>query len=367
MMAAFADAAPAWAAAGIVPLPITADGKRPLVKQPDAFGRRGALELAAKPRFANAAVGFWCGHFNRLTVADVDSAADSELQYALDTFGQSPVIVRTASGKHHAYYRHNGERRQIKPDKTHPIDILGEGGFCVAPPSVRSDGGRYEFVRGGLSDLANLPTMRPGALQISEVKPEVNPSGNFAPIGKRNDTVFRLALALAHAAESQADLLAQARKANAELASPPLPDAEVQHIVKNVWRYREQGRLMVPGMDSAILLPAHSIARLLAAGETDAMALLALLRKAHNSRRKPFAASPEAMSAARLIGSWSKRRYREASRKLCDLGELVQVRQGGSGKHTPSLYRFPQRDGERGGEGLIKIGGQISPLRAGCP
>jgi Bifunctional DNA primase/polymerase, N-terminal/Primase C terminal 1 (PriCT-1) len=366
MMAAFADAAPAWAAAGIVPLPITADGKRPLVKQPDAFGRRGALALAAKPRFANAAVGFWCGHFNRLTVADVDSAADSELQYALDTFGYSPVIVRTASGKHHAYYRHNGERRQIKPDKAHPIDILGEGGFCVAPPSERSDGGRYEFVRGGLSDLANLPTMR--ALQVPEpVKPRVNPSGIVAPIGKRNDAVFRLALALAHDATSHADLMGRARKANAELANPPLPDAEVQHIVKNVWRYREQGRLMVPGMESAILLPAESIARLLAAGETDAMALMALLRKAHNSRGKPFAASPEAMSDARLIGSWSKRRYRQATRKLCDLGELVQVRQGGSGKHTPSLYRFPQRDGERGGEGLIKIGGQISPLRAACP
>jgi len=131
------------------------------VKQPDTFGRRGTLELAVEPRFANAAVGFWCGHFNRLTVVDVDSAADSELQYALDTFGPSPVLVRTASGKHHAYYRHGGERRRIRPLAGYAIDFLGEGGFCVAPPSVRSDGGRYEFVRGGLSDLANLPTMRP--------------------------------------------------------------------------------------------------------------------------------------------------------------------------------------------------------------
>ena len=84
-----------------------------------------------------------------------------------------------------------GERRSASgPLAEHPIDILGEGGFCVAPPSVRSDGGRYEFVRGGLSDLANLPTMRLGAMQIPEtVKPSVNPSRNVAPIGKRNDTV----------------------------------------------------------------------------------------------------------------------------------------------------------------------------------
>ena len=104
---------------------------------------------------------------------------------------------------------------------------------------------------------------------------------------------------------------------------------------------------MVAGMDSAIILPAASIARLLAAGETDAMALLALLRKAHGGLRNAFAASPEAMAHAHLIGSWNKRRYREATRKLCDLGELVQVHQGGKGKHTPSLYRFSQRDGER--------------------
>jgi hypothetical protein len=81
MMAAFADAAPAWAAAGIVPLPI--DGKRPLVSHPDRFGRRAALRIV--PKFPDANLGFWCGHFNRLTVVDVDSAADAELQYALRT------------------------------------------------------------------------------------------------------------------------------------------------------------------------------------------------------------------------------------------------------------------------------------------
>ena len=210
------------------------------------------------------------------------------------------------------------------------------------------------------------PRCAPARLQIPEpVKPTVNPSGNVAPIGKRNDAVFRLALALAHDAASQADLLAQARKANAELADPPLPDAEVQRAVGSAWRYKMADRLMVPGTGSAIILPAASIARLLAAGETDAMALLALLRKHHGGRRNAFAASPEAMAHARLIGSWNKRRYREATRKLCDLGELAQVSQGGKGKHTPSLYQFPQRDGERGGECLISIGDQISPLRAG--
>ena len=100
-MAAFHDAATAWAAAGVAPLPITADGKRPLVKPARHIrGEAWSLELAVKPIFANAAVGFWCGH-TTVTVVDVDSAADAEKQHAIDIFGKSPVIVRTASGKDH--------------------------------------------------------------------------------------------------------------------------------------------------------------------------------------------------------------------------------------------------------------------------
>jgi hypothetical protein len=342
-MAAFQDAGPAWAAAGIVPLPLGGvDGKRPLIKGPAKLGRHAALQLA--PKFPDAGLGFWCGRRNGLTVVDIDSTADAELQYAIDTYGDSPVIVKTASGKAHCYYHHAGETRRIRPDKDHPIDILGEGGLAVAPPSTRPSGGRYEFLRGGLADLRSLPTIRPGALVQRElVRPEAHRSAGRVSIGNRNNSMFLLACGLAHTAEGKAGLLDQVRKANAELASP-LPDDELQRAVGSAWRYREEGRLMVPGSGSATLLPSASIASLLAAGETDAMALLALLRKAHQGRHgKPFAASPEAMERARLIGSWGKRRYREATRKLCEAGELVQIVQGGNGKHTPSLYRFNLR------------------------
>ena len=348
-MAAFQDAAHEYAAAGIVPLPIAPNGKRPLVNHPDKFGRRAALQIL--PKFPDANLGFWCGRHNDLTIVDIDSTEDAELQYAFDRFGPSPVIVRTATGKHHAYYRHDGERRRIRPIAGHPIDILGEGGICVAPPSVRPAGGRYEFVRGGLAGLSNLPTIRVGAfpnLEPETVAKATAINGDVATIGQRNDTVFRLALVLAHTAESQSDLLAQARKANAELSKPPLPDGEVQRAVGSAWRYKRDGRLMTLGTDSTILLPAASIGRLLAAGETDAMALLALLRKAHSGRPgKAFAASPLAMERHRLIGSWDKRRYRNAARKLCELGELVQITPGGRGKHDPAMFSFaPARKGD---------------------
>jgi Bifunctional DNA primase/polymerase, N-terminal/Primase C terminal 1 (PriCT-1) len=347
-MAAFQDAAREYADAGIVPLPI--DGKRPLVKHPDRFRRRAALSIV--PKFPNAALGFWCGHFNRLTVVDIDSPADTELQYALDTFGPSPIIVRTASGKHHAYYRHDGERRRIRPIPGHAIDILGEGGIAVAPPSTGTAGGRYEFVRGGLADIAagNLPRIRRGALQKLEPAPSMLDIGiptstapNAATIddGQRNDRLFKLVCALAHQAETQDALLQQSREANAALCNPPLSDDEVQGRVRSAWRYKMQGRLMVPGMESAILLPRASLSSLLSAGETDAWALLGLFQSSHGvTPGKLFAASPAAMERDRCIGRWDRHRYRNAIRKLCDLGELEQVYSGGKGPHDPAMYRL---------------------------
>jgi hypothetical protein len=120
-----------------------------------------------------------------------------------------------------------------------------------------------------------------------------------------------------------------------------LPDAEVQRAVGSAWGYKMRDRLMVPGTDGAIILSAASITRLLATGEIDAMALLALLRKHHSGRRQSFAASPEAMARAQLIRPWGKNRYRSTLRKLCDLGELEQLCSGGKGRRDPALYQFP--------------------------
>jgi hypothetical protein len=167
-----------------------------------------------------------------------------------------------------------------------------------------------------------------------------------AQIGQRNDVMFRLALALAHTAEDRRALLDHVRQANAAQAAP-LPDDELQRAVGSAWRYREEGRLMIPGRGSAILMPSATIERLLSAGETDALALLAMARRAHGGQPgKSFALAPQAMAEARLIGSWGRNRYRAAIRQACHLGELEQIKAGGRGKRDPALYRFaPPRKG----------------------
>lgn len=353
-MGAFSEAAADWVAAGIAPLPLGGvDGKKPLISRPARLGRRAALELANRPRFANATgLGFWCGQSNGLTVVDIDSTSDAELRHAIDTYGDSPVIVQTASGKAHLYFEYNGERRRIRPDKDHDIDILGEGGLAVAPPSERPAGGRYRFLRGDLGDLRRLPTIRPGAMaQIGHsprsVPPERNPfSGTrelVANIGQRNNTLFRLALALALTAENRDVLLDQVRMANARQLTP-LPDDELQKTVGSAWGYRETGRVMVPGQaESTLILPPSVAKYTMATGNVDVAALMMVVRMHHSEPGKVFALSSAALTAANKINGWSRKRYRYAIREAVNLGLLVLVHAGGRGKHDPSLFKLPLR------------------------
>src|SRR5262249_51689002 len=120
-------------------------------------GLVGSSKIAGK--FGHApAIGFMCGKRNGITVLDVDTTDERVLADAVNRHGQTPVVVRTGSGHPQVWYRHNSERRRIRPDRNVPIDILGAG-FVVAPPS-QSAKGSYEFISGGLDDLDRLPVMQ---------------------------------------------------------------------------------------------------------------------------------------------------------------------------------------------------------------
>jgi hypothetical protein len=156
----FAEWQPIYAQHGIATFPVTIEpsGKRPAIKGYGRVGLDGREQLVFK--FAAAeALGFMCGPRTKISVGDVDTINERELSDFLDRHGTTPIITRTASGKFHAWYRHNGERRCIKPWQGRPFDILG-GGFVVAPPSRTPSGNRYQFISGSLDDLDHLPIMR---------------------------------------------------------------------------------------------------------------------------------------------------------------------------------------------------------------
>jgi hypothetical protein len=155
----FRDWQPRYAERNIptFPIEIRPDTKKPMVSNYSQFGLPASASIAKKYPEATA-IGFMAGRRTGLTILDVDTTDERILADALDKHGQTPVIVRSGSGHHQAWFRHNGEGRHIRafgPDT--PIDILG-GGFVVAPPSrgIKAD---YRFIQGGLDDLDRLPML----------------------------------------------------------------------------------------------------------------------------------------------------------------------------------------------------------------
>jgi hypothetical protein len=324
-MAAFVDAASAWAAAGIVPLPVSPTGKGWMVKHPETFRRPAAMALAAKPRFAAANLGFMCGSHNRLTVVDIDSPEDAELQHALETYGESPIIVSTPSGGRHVYYAHNDEPRRVRLDERHPIDMLG-GGLCVAPPSTRPSGASYAWLRGGLADIANgnLPQIRSGAVRDN---PRVNPlAGPRVQKGERNAQLFRYCRQIVGYCDDLDQLIDASRTWADSKCAEPLREAEIVATANSVWKYRG-GRKRV--MQNIIEGPLYQ--RLIA--DVEVWALYAYLATENGPAAQFMVADGLA-----LARNWPRRMVPRARRALLGMGAIKCVRYPRKG--VPALYRW---------------------------
>src|SRR6516164_7873864 len=162
-----------YAAVGIATVPIDPETK--IFRGPwNKIGFPASTALTRKTKYQDCdGIGFVCGSRNGITDVDVDAPDPELLQEALRRHGESPIVVQTASGKFHIWYRHNGERRSVRKlarevwGRDVPIDILG-GGLSVAPPTTNSKG-QYRFIRGGLEDVRRLPTMRGLARESEEI------------------------------------------------------------------------------------------------------------------------------------------------------------------------------------------------------
>ena len=129
-------------------------GKHPLVRRgfhfatldPDLIRRWWA-------RWPLANVGIRTGTASGLLVVDVDGAPGMESLRALRReHGPVPAAwVRTGSGGWHAYLRlPEGESVRNSVRRLGPgLDVRGDGGSIVAPPSRHASGGRYHWLKPG--------------------------------------------------------------------------------------------------------------------------------------------------------------------------------------------------------------------------
>jgi hypothetical protein len=324
----------------LLPCEIEAGRKKPLVAHPERFGCQGSAEIVRK--FPDASVfGFWAGRRSHITVLDVDSTDERVLRDALDRHGPTPFIVRTGSGKFHAYYRHNSETRNIRPWKAQelPIDVLGAG-LSIAPPSVAANG-NYSFILGSLDDLPRLPIMRGLDAGLYRHKPspesQATTPGSPKPWAQmrqgdgRNDALFRQLGREAHYCDDCDQLLDRARTLNEGFAVP-MPGADVATIAQSIWKYTSEGRNRFGRHgQKGLWLPLADVDGLIT--EPFTLALLNHL-KAHNGRDRTFWIADGL--AHRL--KWPRRKLTDARERLIAAGYIVRIGRPRPGH--PALYRW---------------------------
>ena len=158
--------------------------------------------------------------------------------------GQLPDTCRTITGRggYHLLYR--ADRKilcSINEEKA--VDIRGDGGYFVAPPSIHENGNRYEweqdpqeFVLEQADDLVYE--------FIDFVRPEKKEKPTFSvpemiPEGSRDNTIFRLGCSLQSKGLSDEAILAAAMKENETRCVPPLTDKEVEQKVESALKYQK--------------------------------------------------------------------------------------------------------------------------------
>jgi hypothetical protein len=299
--------------------------KRPLVKNPEKFGRSASAEIAAKFSAASA-FGYYAGTRNGISVPDVDTTDEKVLATALGRHGASPIIVRTGSGKFHALYRHNGERRSIRAWDGLPIDLLGAG-LCIAPPSVVTKG-RYEIVEGHLDDLDRLPIMREIEDRLYNQR-HIGPRPQKLKQGEgRNNDLFNRALVEARNVDDYEQLLDWMETRNQEYLEPMQP-AEVTTIANNAWKIQIEGRNRKGLFGS--WSPVDEVRSFI--GKPDDFYLLSFLR-AENHPDSTFMITN---GLAEKFG-WHRKRLAAARKRLVEQGYFRIMRQAGEGH--PMLFRW---------------------------
>lgn len=239
------DAALSYAHLGLAVFPLVEGAKNPATAK--GFKNASTDEKTVRTwwtRNPNYNIGIACGNGTMVIDLDVDEAKDEDGTATLrkweDDNGKLPETATAVTGRGglHMLYRIDGEVRCSANPKL-GVDVRGDGGYIVAPPSIHPNGTQYawerdprkheiaeadgnvmafiEFVQGKKDDESNKALSVPGEIES----------------GGRNNTLFKMACSLQSKGLSNSAILAAVMAENAEKCNPPLPQSEVRRLVES--------------------------------------------------------------------------------------------------------------------------------------
>lgn len=194
-------------------------------------------------------IGLVTGSTSGLIVLDVDPAkgGDDSLQEMERKHGGLPKTVEalTGGGGRHLYFAHPGDVVRNSAGRLGPgLDVRGDGGYVVAPPSHHVSGRTYVWEC--MAHPKDVPVASAPAWLIMPLKDkpvQQSEAGSSAPIpdGQRNQTLTSLAGSMRRRGMSMAAMEAALLTENIARCRPPLSDEEVRAIAASVARYPAGG------------------------------------------------------------------------------------------------------------------------------
>ena len=187
-----------------------------------------------------------------LLVVDIDRADNpwlADQPERLLELAVAPIALTPGGGKHYIFRQPAEKSWRSTAGRLGPrVDTRADGGYIVAPPSVRPDGA-YRWAEGMALDVSPEDLPEPPAWLVGQLDRLATSSPTVArvaagagganpiPSGQRNSTLASLAGTMRRAGMAEPEILAAIRAANANRCIPPLPDREVDHIAASIARY----------------------------------------------------------------------------------------------------------------------------------
>ena len=236
-------------------IPMRARDKRPAIRWQEYQQRRADKKEIHEwcERWPDGNVGIVTGAISGLVVLDVDPrhGGDESLDQFIREHGPLPLTIesRTGGGGRHLYFSCPGDMVRNKVGLERGIDVRGEGGCVVAPPSVHSSGKAYAWREGHAPNeapLAPLPSWLLSAMTGSKVHPGHSLSywreliREGVPEGERNKTLASLAGHMLWHGVDPDVALELLLCWNRIRCQPPLSDKEVGHTVQSITRLHEE-------------------------------------------------------------------------------------------------------------------------------
>lgn len=242
------DAAIEYAKKGFAVFPLKYRDKVPLTRNGCKDATTDAAQIKAWwQKYPNANIGLATGSVSQnVFVIDLDIDEDRGIDgyHSLEDWqrehGDFPETwtAITGRGGYHLYYRGNGKIKN-RAGIIDGVDIRGNGGYVVAPPSIHKNGNRYEWeyspdefeiakADNNVEYFLNHDDQKQGAAFTMP---------NIVAAGQRNQMLFRFACMMQAKGASDQSVFAATMAENESSCSPPLTEQEVRIIVSSATKY----------------------------------------------------------------------------------------------------------------------------------